>query len=114
MLTEIFPTVVFPSVFRGVLSITSDIPVSIITLRLSTNSRGDTVLATLPVVDTGQTLSTEPRALPQIAAGAGYTTQQHHLATCAKRGCRNRGRRSPSSSGQAAKPADILWPPEPS
>src|SRR5688572_7911417 len=75
MLTEIFPTVVFPSVFRGVLTITSDIPVSIITLRLSTNLRGDTVLATLPVVDTGQTLSTEPRALPQIAAGAGYTTQ---------------------------------------
>jgi hypothetical protein len=75
MLTEIFPAVVFPSVFRGVLSITSDIPVSIITLRLSTNSRGDTVMATLPVVNTAQTLSTEPRVLPQIAAGGGYTTQ---------------------------------------
>lgn len=77
LLTELFPAFTNPStgVFRGVLGMISDVPVASTALRISSNSRGESLLTTLPVVNLDETPSSQIRMLPQIADGGGFTTQ---------------------------------------
>jgi photosystem II stability/assembly factor-like uncharacterized protein len=63
-----------PTDFQGQLTVTSNVPVAPLTLRLTTNQRGDSILSTLPVVDL-KNLSTGPLYLTQVVDGAGYRTQ---------------------------------------
>jgi hypothetical protein len=63
-----------PTGFKGVAEISSTSPFVALTLRSLTNSRGDTLLTALPVADPSQT-APSPIVFPQIADGAGFTTQ---------------------------------------
>jgi hypothetical protein len=63
-----------PTDFQGQLTVTSNVPVAPLTLRLTTNQRGDSILSTLPVVDL-KNLSAGPLYLTQVVDGAGYRTQ---------------------------------------
>ncbi|MDD5543058.1 MAG: hypothetical protein PHX83_07765 [Acidobacteriia bacterium] len=63
-----------PTNFQGVLNITSNVPLSTVTLRLTANQRGDNLFSTLPVAD----LNNPPVGallIPQIVNGGGFTTQ---------------------------------------
>jgi hypothetical protein len=83
-ITDIFPGKV-PVSFRGVLDITSPVPVAILTLRMTVNQRGETIYSTLPVAD----LNNPPQGqlfLPQIANGGGYQTQIIAIDTSSKGG----------------------------
>ena len=63
-----------PSLFRGVLRISSNTPISVIGLRERYNERGDFLISTMPAVD-----NTPPGldqfVFPQIVAGGGYKTE---------------------------------------
>lgn len=58
----------------GSLEFTSDQPLSILALRLTTNQRGDTLLTTTPIADLSRALSADPLYFPQLADGGGYKT----------------------------------------
>jgi alpha-tubulin suppressor-like RCC1 family protein len=60
--------------FRGVLTLSSDLPVAPVTLRFTPNQLGEDLYSALPVVDMNN-IPTGPLYLPQIADGDGYTTQ---------------------------------------
>lgn len=64
-----------PEGFTGLLEISSPVPIIPITLKLTTNSRGDTILTTLPVGDLTRPASTALQVFPQIAVGAGFATR---------------------------------------
>jgi sugar lactone lactonase YvrE len=53
----------------------SDQRLAAITLRETTNSLGEPLYATLPVVDLDGAISTQPVIFPHVAIGGGYTTQ---------------------------------------
>jgi hypothetical protein len=63
-----------PSGFVGVLDIAADGPFAALALRSLINGRGDFLLTTLPVADANAT-AVSPLVFPQIADGAGYTTE---------------------------------------
>jgi uncharacterized repeat protein (TIGR01451 family) len=63
-----------PEGFTGVLDLSSPSPFVALTLRALTNTRGDFLMTTFPVVDLNQTTPT-PLVFPQIASGGGYQTQ---------------------------------------
>ncbi|MDD5542761.1 MAG: PKD domain-containing protein [Acidobacteriia bacterium] len=71
-----------PANIQGVLTMTSDQPLAVITLRQTNNQVGDLLLSTLPVADLNTT-SLAPLFLPQIADGAGFQTQLIFLNTTA-------------------------------
>jgi len=63
-----------PVDFQGALTLTSNVPVSPLTLRLTVNQRGETIFSTLPVADL-RNPSSGPLFIPQIVDGDGYQTQ---------------------------------------
>jgi hypothetical protein len=63
-----------PSGFTGVAELSSTSPFVALTLRSLTNKRGDFLLTTFPVADATQP-APSPLVFPQIADGAGYSTQ---------------------------------------
>jgi hypothetical protein len=72
-LTELFSGRI-PADFVGTLDITSKTPVASLTLRLTTNQRGDSIYSTLPSAD----MNNPPvgvQVLPQVANGDGYSTE---------------------------------------
>ncbi len=60
--------------FTGVAELSSSTPFAALTLRSLTNARGDFLLTTFPVADATQQ-APSPIVFPQIADGAGYSTQ---------------------------------------
>ncbi len=70
---ELFPEIV--EGFTGIVDIRSTSPVTAVTLKLTTNSRGDLLLTTLPVADLTRPPSSSPVVLPQIAIGGGFSTR---------------------------------------
>ena len=63
-----------PGGFTGIADLTSNSEFVPLTLRSLTNTRGDFLLTTFPAPDINQPAPT-PIVFPQIADGAGYTTQ---------------------------------------
>jgi hypothetical protein len=63
-----------PAGFTGIADLTSNSNFAPLTLRSLTNTRGDFLLTTFPAPDVNQPAPT-PIVFPQIADGAGYTTQ---------------------------------------
>lgn len=63
-----------PPDFTGILDISSPSPFVALTVRSLTNSRGDFLMTTLPVIDVTQS-SPMPVIFPQIADGGGYLTE---------------------------------------
>ncbi len=63
-----------PAEFSGVLDISSPSPFVALTLQSLTNSRGDVLSTTFPIVDAGQP-APAPVVFPQIADGGGYLTR---------------------------------------
>src|SRR2546425_6309772 len=63
-----------PLQFLGSLTFESDRMLVALTLRQNSNSRGEPLYATLPVVDPS-VHSNDPAVFPHVAAGAGYMTQ---------------------------------------
>src|SRR5213593_2815483 len=61
--------------FQGTFSFTSDMPVGVVAIHSLLNERGDFLMSTLPVVDTGVTPSDNVVLIPHFADGAGWTTQ---------------------------------------
>jgi hypothetical protein len=65
----------FPTTTQfGSLELSSDQPVSVVALRLTTNQRGETLLTTTPIADMTKPSSTGPTYFPQFVDGGGYTT----------------------------------------
>jgi sugar lactone lactonase YvrE len=58
----------------GSLEISSDQPLSILALRMTTNQRNEALFTTTPTANLTQSLSDGPIYFPQFADGAGYTT----------------------------------------
>jgi hypothetical protein len=65
----------------GTLEISSDQPLSIVALRMTSNQRGDVLYTTTPVADMTQALTSTPIFFPQFADGGGYTTSLALLNT---------------------------------
>ncbi|MBZ5535207.1 MAG: hypothetical protein LAO31_04560 [Acidobacteriia bacterium] len=77
-ITELIPTL--STNFLGVLTLSSNVPVSPLTLRLTKNQRTEDIFSTLPVAD----LNNPPVGslfLPQIVDGGGFQTQLILLST---------------------------------
>jgi len=65
----------FPSSTHfGTLELSSDQPLSILALRLTTNQRGEMLMASTPVADMARPSTGNPIYFPQFADGAGYST----------------------------------------
>jgi hypothetical protein len=58
----------------GSLEMTSDLPISVLALRGTTNQRHDFLFTTTPVADLTKPLSNSPVYFPQFVDGGGYTT----------------------------------------
>jgi sugar lactone lactonase YvrE len=58
----------------GSLEISSDQPLSVVALRMTTNQRNEVLFTTTPTADLTQSLSSTPMYFPQFADGGGYTT----------------------------------------
>jgi hypothetical protein len=58
----------------GSLEISSDQPLSIVALRMTTNQRNEVLLTTTPTADLTHSLMSTPTYFPQFADGGGYTT----------------------------------------
>jgi enterochelin esterase-like enzyme len=56
------------------LDISSDQPLSVIALRMTTNQRGEPLFTTIPVADMNQSLANSPIYFPQLADGSGWNT----------------------------------------
>lgn len=65
-----------PEQMNGVLTVESDRPVSILSLRATTNARGDFLMSTLPVVDLNRARPQgELRVIPHLGVGGGFSTE---------------------------------------
>jgi hypothetical protein len=65
----------FPnSIHFGTLELSSDQPLSVLALRLTTNQRGEMLMTSTPVAGPARPSSTGPIYFPQLADGAGYST----------------------------------------
>jgi VCBS repeat protein len=78
-ITELAPGLVVPPNFPtevglGSLEITSEEPLSIVALRLTTNQRSETLLTTTPIADLTRAPSQDPLFFPQLVDGGGYRT----------------------------------------
>ncbi len=75
-LHQFAPDFVLPEDFEqsglASLEITSDQPLSILALRLTTNQRGDLLLTSTPIADLTQPATTESLFYPQVTDGGGY------------------------------------------
>jgi hypothetical protein len=71
-ITELFSGL--PANFQGIMTITSNVPIAPLLLRLTTNQRGETIASTLPAAGPGSSTS-YPLIIPQIVDGGGYQTQ---------------------------------------
>ena len=75
-LHQFAPDFVLPDNFEQTglasLEITSDQPLSILALRLSTNQRGDLLLTSTPIADLTKPATTESLFYPQVTDGGGY------------------------------------------
>ena len=75
-LHQFAPDFVLPANFEQTglasLEITSDQPLSILALRLTTNQRGDLLLTSTPIADLTQPATTESLFYPQVTDGGGY------------------------------------------
>ncbi len=58
----------------GSLDISSDQPLSILALRMTTNQRNEVLFTTTPTADLSRSLTRTPVYFPQFADGGGYTT----------------------------------------
>jgi hypothetical protein len=63
------------------LEISSDQPLALVTLRGTTNQRGETLLTTMPTADLTQSLPPRPLVFPHFVDGGGYTTSLFMLNT---------------------------------
>jgi hypothetical protein len=82
-ITELIPSL--PTNFQGILTLSSNVPVSPLTLRLTKNQRAEDLFSTLPVAD----LNNPPVGslfLPQIVDGGGFQTQLILLSTSSTTG----------------------------
>jgi hypothetical protein len=79
LLTDLFPDVPTDS-FEGTLTLSSNVPVASVALRVIANQRGDVLLSTLSVVDLNNPPTTT-EYLAQIVVGGGYTTQLILIST---------------------------------
>jgi hypothetical protein len=70
---ELFPSVSTP--FKGILRLTSDVPVSVAGLRARNNERRDFLISTVPIVQETAQGSSAELEFPHIVDGGGYTTQ---------------------------------------
>src|SRR5581483_9344404 len=70
---QIFPSL--PSPFKGILTLTSDNPVSVAGLRARINERNEFLISTVPILQSTSQGSNAEVDFPQIADGGGYTTQ---------------------------------------
>ncbi|HEY3128556.1 MAG TPA: DUF5060 domain-containing protein [Acidobacteriota bacterium] len=61
--------------FRGTLQVTSDIPLAMLTLRGTSNARGDFIMTSLPSHTEESAALFESAVLPQVADGGGYQTE---------------------------------------
>jgi hypothetical protein len=74
LLTELFPTLPVP--FRGLVRIsTSGSGLSVTTLRIHLNQRGEYLTTTIPAISEGASTTTAGLVFPQLVDGAGWTTQ---------------------------------------
>ncbi len=77
-LDQLAPDFILPAGFinngLGTLEITSDQPVSVLALRLTTNQRGELLMTSTPVADLSQPAPAGVLSFPQIADGGGYQT----------------------------------------
>lgn len=65
----------FPTAVQfGTLDVSSDQPLSVLALRLTSNQRGETLLTTTPVADLNQAPSSQPLYFPQFADGQGFVS----------------------------------------
>lgn len=73
---EIFRNVLaLPDGFTGLMEISAPTAIVPITLKLTTNELGETVLTTLPVADLTQPVNASFLVIPQVAFGGGYSTR---------------------------------------
>ncbi|MBZ5554622.1 MAG: M6 family metalloprotease domain-containing protein [Acidobacteriia bacterium] len=77
-LDQLLPDLVLPAGFidngLGSLEVTSDQPVSVLALRLTTNQHGRLLLTSTPVADLAKPIPAGQVSFPQIADGGGYQT----------------------------------------
>ncbi|MDD5543214.1 MAG: VCBS repeat-containing protein [Acidobacteriia bacterium] len=78
-LSDIAPNFVLPANFSsitqfGTLEISSDQPLSILALRLTTNQRGDSLLTSTPIADLTKALGSSAVNFSQLADGGGFKT----------------------------------------
>jgi hypothetical protein len=73
-INELFPTLTLP--FQGVLRISTSLPaISVVALRIRYNERNEFLMTTTPPSDESAGAGTTEVDFPQIANGAGWTTQ---------------------------------------
>jgi hypothetical protein len=70
---ELFPSVISP--FRGLVRISSSIPVAITGLLAKYNEEGDFLIAAIPVSNEALPPKTSSLVFPQLVDGGGYSTQ---------------------------------------
>jgi hypothetical protein len=63
-----------PLNFQGTFTFTSTVGISVIALQLNNNTRGESLITTLPVIDTTITPSTTAAVLSHFVDASGYTT----------------------------------------
>jgi hypothetical protein len=74
-LDEVAKDFVFPPNLQfASLDIISDLPLSVLALRMTTNQRRDPLFTTIPLADMDQPLMNTPIYFPQIADGGGWAT----------------------------------------
>ena len=71
--TELFSSVTLG--FTGQIEVRSPSPIAAVTLKLTTNSRGELVLTTLPVADAVSPPTATSIVFPHIAIGGGFSTR---------------------------------------
>ncbi|MGI8785519.1 MAG: IPT/TIG domain-containing protein [Acidobacteriota bacterium] len=76
---ELFPGL--PEGFSGLMEISSPVPIVPVTLKLTTNQRGDTILTTLPIADLVSPATAASFLFPHIAFGQGYSTRLIFIST---------------------------------
>jgi hypothetical protein len=64
-----------PPSFRGILLVTSNLPVTIIGIRIQYNELGDLLMSTTPALADSAFASAGPVLFPHIVAGDGYSTE---------------------------------------
>jgi hypothetical protein len=74
-LSEWFSETEIPPPFRGTLQVSSDVPLAMLSLRGTTNARGEFIMTSLPSHAEESAPIFEPAILPQLTDGGGYQTE---------------------------------------